>query len=760
MRYSLVFYLRYFSPSHSLVRACGRKRFSKTFIMKTRSRNFLSLLAAIFLAQSVIQADNLVKNGDFTVWNDNVPSDWIIRSKQEYAKRTTDLPSDVSSALGVKLISGGKGYGEIVQKLTIEPNSRYVIKGQIWSESPKLGFFQIKRFADGKEVERISTARNDGKGWTQIEKSFHSGSSEQMQVLLRWQQGGENIGKSLAFTDVSLQKLPPLVYEGEEVPPRAVQTFNSVGLYWKPTGGTESRSVNVNYRKKGEPTWREALPLWFDTTEHPEAAAEHTAEYRGSIVYLDSGTTYEVKLKLQDGPERIIEFDTWSDDFKIARKVTLPQNHEGTYVITEGGSEATGYVLYEPAAGSEPVWDVKDEARSSVKIDASWVIFRGMTLKGGANHGIELGDVNHVVIEDCDISEWGATMDNGQARNLNSAIYSNSKELENIVVQRCNLHHPRSDSNSWKEKRPGTKSSHPEGPQGITFAKGKGRYVIRFNKIHSDIDHMFNDGMGEVKNFGFGGFPNRDSDINDNYVSHCWDDALEIEGADMNVRVWNNYMDMTYGAIGLAAPSLGPVYVFRNVYAVSRKHSGIDPNSFRGHYLVKLGNRYAKYTKGRMFIFHNTTLQPPPFEEFTDASSGAQAGIAFTSTKNLQDNITTRNNMLQMRKDKDWAIRDTQKTWSNDFDYDMHNGSTLYREGSQKNGIVGAPTYERAPDGRLWLVPGTLGYDAGERIPNFNDNYTGEAPDIGAVETNSKTPKPELWPAFPENYSPPVVADS
>ena len=47
----------------------------------------------------------------------------------------------------------------------------------------------------------------------------------------------------------------------------------------------------------------------------------------------------------------------------------------------------------------------------------------------------------------------------------------------------------------------------------ICFKGGKGEYVIRYNRIHSDLDHMFNDSMGEVHNFGYDGFPNRDSDF-------------------------------------------------------------------------------------------------------------------------------------------------------------------------------------------------------------------------------------------------------
>ncbi|MBK1857113.1 right-handed parallel beta-helix repeat-containing protein [Cerasicoccus arenae] len=704
---------------------------------------------SIFMALAgLLHGDNLIKNNNFTGWVDGKPASWTDRSKQDYSP----LPN--AGGMQVKIVREKNSSGEVLQKIPVEPGKRYRIAGEVECSTPGLGFIQVKRYAGGKEIDRINTGNVKGEGWTPVEKIFKTEGVDYIEVLLRWKQKSENMGSTISFRNLSLETVPPLTYNGEEVPPRAVPTFNSIGLYWKPNGGTASRSVTAEYRKKGTEKWNEAMPLWFDAADHPAAAASHTAEYRGSIVYLDAGTTYEVKLQLENGPTRIFDVNTWDENFKIARTVKLPKEYSETYVIEEGGNEADGYVLYEAEEGS--VWDANDVAPSNIQINASWVIVRGLTLKGAKTHGIVLGAVNHIVIEHCDISGWGETRDSGQAKNLNSAIYSGSTSLEHIVVQNCELHDPRSDSNSWNQQRPGTKSKHPEGPQAITFRKGKGHYVIRYNNIYSDMDHMFNDSMGEFANFSFAGFPNRDTDIYDNFVSHCWDDGLEIEGANMNVRVWNNYLDMTYGALGGASTSLGPVYFFRNVYAVSRKHEGTESNDYRGHYLLKIGNKNQTYTQGKTYVFHNTILQPPAFEGFRDPSSGGQSGIVFTDKRNHQENITSRNNILQMRKDKDWAIRDVQLTASGDYDYDLYNGRMMAREGSQTNGIVGAPVYERAPDGRLWLAPDSLGYDAGARIPNFNDDYTGKAPDIGAVERDSKAAKPKLWPAFPENYQPPV----
>jgi len=57
--------------------------------------------------------------------------------------------------------------------------------------------------------------------------------------------------------------------------------------------------------------------------------------------------------------------------------------------------------------------------------------------------------------------------------------------------------------------------------------------------------------------------------------------------------------------------------------------------------------------------------------------------------------------------------------------------------------MVGEPTYAAgngpASDGggMYQLAPTSTGYDRGARIPNFNDDFTGAAPDVGAHEAES-----------------------
>lgn len=719
--------------------------------LRATSVVFCSLVGLSLLLSSPVLAENLVKGGDLASDQD-FPSGWTVPGYAQAQLIPITDSKDITHALRVNTGSEVmRHFGYISQKINVKPDTMYKVSVTLRSQTRDVGFVQIKRYKNRKETERFNLGPSDGPQWETLTDTINSGDSEQLEILLRWNARQSYLNQTVDFANVSMVEIGPAPKPILHHEPIAIPTFHSVGLYWKPAEAAASNPCTVAYRKQGDGDWKQAMNLWLDPNDHASPANIHNGQYRGSIVYLQPATTYEIKLTLtQTNTTQTFTTTTWDENFKIAKRITIPDGNDAMQ-ITEGGDEKSGYVLYEPASGASGVRDAANQYPVNITVKASYVILKGFTLKNAGQHGIELRDVQNIVIDNCDISGWGRVRDvDSFGENLNSAIYSRSGKLESIVIQNCNLHHPRSDSNSWNEKRVNG-SKHPEGPQGISFVHGKGRYVIRYNKIHSDIDHMYNDGMGELHNMSFGGFPNRDSDIYGNYVSHCWDDGLEVEGANMNVRVWDNYIDMTYGAIGAACPSLGPVYYFRNVYGVSRKHEGNTQNDLRGHYLVKLGNENPQWTAGKMYIFHNTALQTPPFDGDTNyASSGAQSGIVFTSNKKTAFNITSRNNMIHTRHDRDWAVRDTQLTPSNDYDYDMYPGKIKAREGSQTHGIRARPTYERAPDGRLWLKPGTAGFDAGVRIPNFNDDYQGKAPDIGAVETNCITPKPKLWPSFPD----------
>ncbi len=506
------------------------------------------------------------------------------------------------------------------------------------------------------------------------------------------------------------------------VEPSSVSTFHCISVYWSPQGGSADKDVLVDYRPKGTSEWLQALPMRYNPII---TTREDKAYYRGSIVNLTPETEYEIRLRFE-GDTRMLEARTWSEDFPIAKTVYLPAGTTNqTLEITESGSP-DGYILYTASAG-EAVIDVDHNQDYCITVNASYIIIRGLNLKGAKKYGIRLYDCHDVVIERCDISDFSSIEDDGWGNN-GSAIFSSSTKLKRIIVQRNKMHHPYSDTNSWSEYRAKYDSYHPRGPRAIGYVNSAGNNVIRYNECWSDAEHYFNDTIGSGSNASYRGFPGADSDIYCNYVADCWDDGIEAEGGGQNVRIWNNYLERCLMAIGNAPISIGPTYIWRNVSGES-----YCPKNEYGNFL-KMG--YAnglEWMTGHMYVFHNTILQPDGKGFGGLGCARSQSGIA-----RYIYHCTTRNNILHVRE-RD-AVSISYRGGDNDFDYDLH--SKNVPQGHESHGIKGIPTYVSSVGfdfatmtGNFQLDQSSVGYDAGELIPNFSDGYTGVAPDVGAHES-------------------------
>lgn len=520
--------------------------------------------------------------------------------------------------------------------------------------------------------------------------------------------------------------------------PSIVPTFHSMGITLQHAQADEDNIAAVQFRPSDTSNWIDGMPLWYSPEDD---------EYRGSLVHLTPGTRYEIKLTLSETGETITTTaSTWAEEFPIAHVIELPTNSSEQLTIEDSGTP-DGYVLVTSRPNETATIDAMGEEELNIHINASYVIIRGLTLKNAGRHSIYLDENAHdVVIENNDISGWGRIEfeDTGFGLGSDAAIYANTSGAnERIIIQRNTIHHPRSDTNSWGESRPDIEETdsgwHPSGPQAIHMTNPAGNLVIRYNEIFSDDEHQFNDCIGGSENFSTEGFPNRDSDIYGNYLSHCWDNSIEAEGGNRNVRIWGNYTELTYHAMATRDTSVGPLYIWRNVMGSSRRYPrelyswDDDP---RGSFHKSGGESSPDWG---VFVFHNTVLQPDGGGDL-EYPIGARLGL-----NGEMNNTITRNNILDMYCENDDCISiDSREDSSlNDFDFDLVNG-VLSTEGIEPNGIVGRPTYfdlfydYDAMQGDFTLDASSLGYDQGVIIPNFNAQYyTGDAPDIGAHEANT-----------------------
>ena len=477
------------------------------------------------------------ETGDFGnfPWQQYGDANWVVTSWQEhsgaYSAQAGDIEDDESTTLQVRCdcVSGNITF---YRKVSSESGCDY-----------------LKFYIDGEEQDNWSGEED----WA--EESFPVTEGTRTFEWTYSKDSSVAEGDDTAWID-------DIVFPANSSLPTAVSTFHCIGLYWSPEDGSSDNVCQVHYRADGSADWKEALPLWYDD----RVVGEYPAGYRGSIVNLDPGMIYEIKLKLLNtGTEEEFIAETWSEDFPIAYTVELPEYSNTTYEINNSGTP-DGYILYTASAGGSAI-DVDHNQDYCITVNASYVIIRGLNLKGAKRYGIRLYDCHDVVIEECDISDFSSIENDGWG-NRGAAIFSLSSKLKRIIVQRNKMHHPSSEANNWDEYREKYGSYHPRGPKTIGYVQSAGNHVIRYNEIYSDDDHYFEDCISAGSN----NFPNRDSDIYGNYVANCWDDGIEAEDDNCNVRIWGNCIEWTFVKIAIAPTNVGPVYIWRNVSGVGRKN--------------------------------------------------------------------------------------------------------------------------------------------------------------------------------------------
>jgi hypothetical protein len=534
--------------------------------------------------------------------------------------------------------------------------------------------------------------------------------------------------------------------------PTYIATFHSIGLYWSPQGGGDGKLAAVQFREKGSASWRDGLPLWFDG---------RNSEYRGSLVELKPGTDYEIKLALEGGASETLAAKTWSEDFRVKRTVQVPAGSTRLVInAADSGSKDEGYVVFTAAHGQNVIDQsglTGNESCVVVKQGTHHVIIRGLELKNCRRYGVFLErqfepvlevQTHDIVIEDNRISGWGGTREKqADVADWDGAVHCNywretvdAKRPDRIVIQRNAMFNPRHGANPWRSGSPGSK--HPAGAQGVTFERCGSNHVVRYNEIYSTNGNRFMDGLGGGDNFSAAGFPWADSDIYGNRISQAYDDGIEAEGGNRNVRIWGNYLDEVFTAIANASVTVGPLYVWRNV---SNRMGGMNnpevgPDREQRGPFIKGGSNNPTMNGGRAYYFHNTALQPPP-------SGGARypmgAGWGISKQAGTMYNFVSRNNIWQIHKEplingepKFFSIRADGDKGPIDADFDLYNGQLANAgRNAERRGFAAKPVYASSEPGNFSLKKNSPGYGAAERIPNFNDRYP--RPDVGAHQSGT-----------------------
>jgi fibronectin type 3 domain-containing protein len=534
--------------------------------------------------------------------------------------------------------------------------------------------------------------------------------------------------------------------------PSIVSTFHSVGIHWETGPGSATEpACSVRYRVQGASTWTDGHDLWWDWRAaydddkfgfQPPDAAALSQSFRGSLVELQEGTTYEIELAVDGGETWSGTTTTRSSIWQIANRITLPTTINGTYVITQGGSAETGYVLYEPAGDSATVVG----GVSNVRVQASYVIVRGLTLKDAEKSALLIEMNRHdVVVENCDISNWGTA---GLPSEFVSAIYYNyhSSNISGIagkrfVFQGNYIHDPANGAAVNSDYR---------GSIGIGIGQSGGENVIRWNTIHGTSEKRLWDGIGGAVNFTYYATVGSNSDVYGNDIAYCSDDCIEADGPGDNLRIWNNRVEHSLIGISVASAILGPTYIFRNVGGSLNPYDNF--NTPAGFLKIKGYEVGAEVSGGRLFVYHNTAfVRPAP-----GISDGSRVALGWGAD---MINTHSRNNVFETVSAGNLVIKDDERNKvagmdytheANDIDYDLYFGVLSIPVppnivGSNMTGSI-RPVYEQNDyrlgawaSGNFRIAAGTPGHNDAVFLPGFNRGSAeeGGAPDRGVLERGS-----------------------
>jgi hypothetical protein len=240
------------------------------------------------------------------------------------------------------------------------------------------------------------------------------------------------------------------------------------------------------------------------------------------------------------------------------------------------------------------------------------------------------------------------------------------------------------------------------------------------------------------------------NDIYNNIIINMHDDFIEADGGMYNMRVFRN-LCLNAGTNGLSTQPLlgGPAYFIRNIlYNVPKalKHaanpSGVlyYHNTFITKVIGTVGSNY--HFRNNLFlgwIPGETLFAVDTFTNYTSSDYNGfrpdpEAEYSFIWQSPSFEKISDYNNPREVRKYK------TLADYAQSTGQDKHSiivNHEIFQKVLPVSDVTKIYKYE---DLDFRLKPDAPAVDAGCILANVNDGFTGEAPDLGALEVGQKLP--------------------
>ena len=453
-----------------------------------------------------------------------------------------------------------------------------------------------------------------------------------------------------------------------------------------------------------------------------------------SLFNLKPGTPYEVKIKT--GSKELVKTFTTRSEFSLpkAKRVikvntasqlksavagalpgdeiqVAPGTYEGGLNIGKSGTAENPIVIRGMIA------DLELKKTNTADKKGLPVIVAG---KGKEAMGIQAEDVSYVVLDHLRVTG-------------SNAVAVHIKNSSFCVVQYCQIYDNTGDwalhtnQGGFKKGRHLLQFNHIKGKNGVPYYGIKqDNYVgpgtiIRGNYIEGTSDGIVPSGdesdcqnVKENNPDVFSKWPNHDVDVYDNTVRNMKDDDIETDGVVVNLRVFRNRFDDAQNAVSIAPVLPGPIFFIRNILTDYRESC------------VKYNTKAGRGTIRNIYFYHNTVV-----------SKGIIMTIwGGTPSKNIffNNNIFTgKGDFFNFQGLAHKPKMDNDLWYTNKTESALKLSKKIFDKGKlpwEENGLFVDPKL----NSDFTLSPDSPAIDKGIIIPGVNTDFTGKAPDLGAIE--------------------------
>lgn len=658
----------------------------------------------------------------------------------------------------------------------------------------------------------------------------------------------------LLLIAIALFLASPLAAQSDRVTPGELvidpPTLINLGFEWLIEGDdNRNAEVGVEYRRAGTAEWNRGMSL---LRLHGERVTQTNVfdltlpnMFAGSILDLEPGTAYEVRLTLRDpdgvsGPAseatRTVTVSTRPEPMPAEGGNVYhvyPVGYEGERVEPSFTGIMCAYNYYCGAGDTAPGGRPRVKPGDIIEVHAGtyayqWELYANQTtvnatttfegtyyltadgtperpiviraagdgeviLDGRGNFNlfnVKAADYNYfegLTFRNTDIAIWagtqfiagsrGLTVKRSRFEQVGMGVFSNysgSSDFyiaDNVFLGRNDPDHLTGWIGEFWEQFDGVDGQEfPPVMRSYTAVRlYGGGHVVAHNYVadfHDGIDtEMY--GMPDGSHAHDGpAYPPRDFwdrrpvaiDIYNNYITNAHDNSIEMDGSMHNIRVMRNVLINSASHPMSTQPSVGgPIYWIRNIVfhapGGSTRMSAGSPGVLFYHNTVtsETSARTSANSHWRNNLFLGQGTAPAIFSVNTNTSYSSSDYNGFRvnpgETPAFEWNSPPLNAGPRRAEDGEDLV---DRAFPSLSAYSDATGQDVHSVAIDYDVFRNVPQLTRDPatvqrlydfdDFDFRLRPGTAAIDAGVPIPNVNDGFTGNAPDLGALELDQPMP--------------------